>query len=262
MLFGEWCENERCVYFSSLITNRAWGMCEMNLWLKRLNKHIPPHWDGLAPMIISRGWGLHPCVSLCVCVCVHHLLFSSSVSFINNSPFMWIHFTTIHPTFMLIDTPPSKSGSFTGATGFYIKHTSRKPRWQEPYNNALHLEIRCSYSFVYTHGAPRETSWVEQRAGADTRGCKWKKDLLLSLFWRGERECDKRMQMRPFTLDQTCSEIWEVSACMQQYELKIIVGKERNTPFLRSRAYSGCTTQHFGEIYVIGLYCIGEITGG
>ena len=90
---------------------------------------------------------------------------------------MWIHFTTIHPTFMLIDTPPSKSESFTGATGFYIKHTSRKPRWQEPYNNALHLEIRCSYSFVYAHGAPRETCRAEQRA--DARVCKWKEDVVV-----------------------------------------------------------------------------------
>ena len=175
---------------------------------------------------------------------------------------MWIHFTTIHPTFMLIDTPPSKSGSFTGATGFYIKRTSRKPRWQEPYNNALHLEIRCSYSFVYTHGAPRETSWVEHRAGADAQGCKWKKDLLLSLFWRRERECDKRMQMRPVTLDQTCSEIWEVSACMQKYELKIIVGKGRNTPFSRSRAYSRCTTHHIGKSMLLACIVSAKLQAG
>lgn len=68
MLFREWWEKERCVYFSSLITYRASGTCEMNLWLKLLNKHIPPYWDGLAAMIISQGFGMH--VDVCVRVCV------------------------------------------------------------------------------------------------------------------------------------------------------------------------------------------------
>lgn len=62
MLFREWCEKERCVYFSSLITYRASGMCEMNLWLKRLNKHLPPCRDGLATTIVSQGLGMHASV--------------------------------------------------------------------------------------------------------------------------------------------------------------------------------------------------------
>lgn len=102
MLFREWWEKECCVYFSSLITYRASGMCEMNLWLKRLNRHIQLYWDGLATMIVSQGLGM--LARMCLC-----LLFSSNVSyFIYNRAFMWIHFTTIHLTFMLINPPSSK----------------------------------------------------------------------------------------------------------------------------------------------------------
>lgn len=54
---------------------------------------------------------------LSVCVCVCHLIFSSNISyFIHNRSFIWIHFT-IHPTFMLIDTP-SKQESLLVPLGF------------------------------------------------------------------------------------------------------------------------------------------------
>ena len=177
---------------------------------------------------------------------------------------MWIHFTTIHPTFMLIDTPPSKSESFTGATGFYIKHTSRKPRWQEPYNNALHLEIRCSYSFVYAHGAPRETCRAEQRA--DARGCKWKEDVVV-VFILTER---KRMW-------QTHADETGYIRSNMQWDLRgeyLFAKKiraenhrtQRNTPFffffLTQLYIFGMHDTPYWEIYVTGLYCISKITGG
>lgn len=208
MLFTEWWEKEHWVYFSSLITYRASGMCEMNLWVKRLNKHIPPYWDGLATMIISQGWGMH------ARVCASPL-FSSTVSSINNWSFMWIHFTTIHLTFTLIDTPPSKSRELASATGFHIKHTSRKPRWHKPYDNVLHLEICRSYSFVYIHSV----SWEQaERSHARPMHVPVNKKGFV-VFFSGtqkpapaeKKDGDKHMQMRLDTLDHTRSESWEVS---------------------------------------------------
>lgn len=72
MLFRGWCENERCVYFFSLIIYRASEMCEMNLWLKCLNKYIH-HWDGLTTIAVSQVLGIH------VNVCVAFFSFQMSV---------------------------------------------------------------------------------------------------------------------------------------------------------------------------------------
>lgn len=179
-------------------------MCEMNLWLKRLNKHIPPYWDGLATAIVSQGLGKH--ASVCVC-----LLFSSNVSYFTyNGAFIWIHFTTIHPSNIHAHQYTFfKVAELTGTTWFHIKRTSSKPRWHKPYNNVLHLQMRCSYSIVYICSA----SWEQgEQSHARLMHVPVNKKGFVFLFQTArKKEGGKHMQMRPDTLDHTHSKIWALS---------------------------------------------------
>lgn len=146
LLFRERWEKEHCVYFPSVNTYRASGMCEMNLWLEHLNKHIPPSADGLATMMISSQG----------CVLIAGLSCEPTLQQSNINAHQYTFF---------------KVRELTGATGFYIKHTSRKTSWQKPYNNVLHLEICCSHSFVCRMQSLIRTSWAEQ-CQADASSCK------------------------------------------------------------------------------------------
>lgn len=207
MLFREQWEEERCIYFSSLITYRASGMCEMNLWLKHLNKHIPPYRDGLATVMISSQGNV--CVSVCDCVCERALLFSPTVSFINNWAFMWTYFTTIHLTLMLINTPRK----LTGATGFHIKHTSRTTTRGKLYNIQGMTFGNMQLIFFCLQGAAPHKN---EQSGATQGRCmcwyvKKKEDFLCFAQTQEKKEGDKHMQMRMDALDHTRSKIWEVS---------------------------------------------------
>lgn len=120
--FRERWENKHCVYFSSLITYTASGMCEMNLWLVRLNKPIPPYWDGLASTAGSHD----------ACMCVHAFPLIPSVIALSYDP-VYNNPSNIHAhhfTFL-------KAEELSATTGSHIKPTSRKPRSDKPHKNVL-----------------------------------------------------------------------------------------------------------------------------
>lgn len=124
-------------------------MCEMNLWLKRLNKRLPPCRDGLSTAIFSPGQANH--ASLC-------FFSSSNVSyFIYCRGSIWMHFTTIHLIFMLINTPCSTQQRLLELLGFTSKaHRGNQGAISHTIIVIYARKICCSYSFGNIHRASWE----------------------------------------------------------------------------------------------------------
>lgn len=56
MLFREVRKRVLCFFFFFSTDHYSASMCEMNLWLKDLNKHILAYWDGLATIVVRYAY--------------------------------------------------------------------------------------------------------------------------------------------------------------------------------------------------------------